>query len=496
MRMKLIASLVKLVDCLETSKMAKKNKQFVSKLVTFINTVFYDYQYSHHILIENTRVNDSDKEKIIGYACQSIKNQQLSYLTLKNNDKYFHIALDEYHDLQRNVEDELIYKIDEVNGCFYISTGIYCGVINLGNNLPQIEIETGYSERFTLRMLNFSCGIYADKEIDNDTKRNESIYALLIQYLFLTSLRKVANKAIPKKYTRITERGYNIHGNIDINSFINEDLFAADKKMTYTYPKRLEIQPIIDVLYLAFKKCKIQRKDSIIPNMANFENYINQLYSGVRPSMKVVAKILQERSLSNSLYSDYKKPLKYAQILLSHDDLNNGKEQSNSGLSGYLVDSSFLWEMYLLNLMRIHLKDWKIDAQVELSFYEDTFFSKKNYPDLVLTNIKTGAIFIFDAKFKRMDFEGRDVDNEDIRQVHAYSYYFHLKEGDNFKGAALIYPTKKERDINKKKTDNIFGLKQTDKKFGIFSIKDPSNDETMRKNENNFINEIRSFLEG
>ncbi len=496
--------------------MAKSIK--LKKLVTTTNTCFYGFSESRQKLIEKTRqqrnneagkkANDAySKElaiKAINSNCGEIAKTN-SFATLQNSEKYFHIALSDYSRLKRTEqEDKLIYRIENFNGEYTIATGLYCGIVNLGSGLPQIEIQTGYSERLTKRMLNFCCGIYVDIE-NSESEANESLYSLLIQYLFLMSLRKVASKTIPKKYVYPQDRGYNINGNIDIDAYISSDLLSYDKKVTFRYPKQLEIQSIVDVLYAAIKQCRISRNDAL-PNLMNFESYLKGLSSGKRPSQKMISGIQKEKCLTNSLYSDFKTPLRYAQILLRHDDLDSGTDKSVSSVSGFLVDSSFLWEMYLYNLMTIYLPDWSIDAQCEIAFYSDTFFPKKNYPDFVARNRNTGDIYILDAKFKRMTFDNNDVDNEDIRQLHAYSYYFHLSEGEKFKGAALIYPTTSDRPESKNNTVSMFGLSNPTEKFGVLTLQDPgdsgakndlqnkSEEETLSRNEVKFIQELKEFF--
>jgi hypothetical protein len=94
-----------------------------------------------------------------------------------------------------------------------------------------------------------------------------------------------------------------------------------------------------------------------------------------------------------------------------------------------------------------------------------------------------------------MAYDNYDVDNDDIRQLHAYSYYFHLTEGDRFAGAGLIYPTKMDRPQDSNNIDNIYGVESTNNKFGVFSIKDPAEGETIAENEEKFIRELKSFLE-
>ncbi len=470
----------------------------VEKLVTTINTNFYSFEDSKKLFLENSKFkgspSDDEKNIALNDICKKIENKNMNMASLNDENKFIHVITADYSKFKRNTkEDSLIYKIDNKNGDYSILTGLYCGVINFDDKLPQLEIKTDYSDVFFKRILNSCCGIYADIDAKNNAKENESIYSLLIQYLFLISLRKVAFKDIPKKYVYLKDRGYSIKGNVDIEEYIRNDIFSTDKKITYKYPKQLEIQNIVDVLYTAIKSCKISLSNTTLPNLSKFEHHLLELYSGSRPSKKTINDILKDKCLYNSLYSDYKKPLEYAKVLLGNKDLNNSDSKSFSGISGFLIDASFLWEMYLYNLMRFNLDEWDIESQKVISFYDETFYHKNNYPDFVLTHKKTGKIYVLDAKFKKMTYKNEDVDNEDIRQLHSYSYYFSLKEKDKFKGAALIYPSKVESKSNS--SDYMFGIKDSNCKFAVLTIKDPGEEGKIVENEEQFITELKLFLE-
>ena len=95
-----------------------------------------------------------------------------------------------------------------------------------------------------------------------------------------------------------------------------------------------------------------------------------------------------------------------------------------------------------------------------------------------------------------MKYDGQDVDNADIRQLHSYSYYYYLKYGDKFKGAGLIYPAKEHLPNDMKNIDYIYGIDTHPQKFGVFTIKDPSENETIMENENYFIQKLREFIDG
>ena len=219
-----------------------KSKQ----LATVINTQFFDHTLSRQKLLEKSvDFEGNDQAAQIDKECKKIIDAGLGTAFLPDDNRFFHIAFSDYFAFRRKEEqNSLVYRIDNYHGEYTIETGLYCGVINFVDKLPKLEIQTGYSDTFFRRILNFCCGIYADTNVSNNSRESESIYSLLIQYLFLISLRKVIGKAIPKKYVELRDRGYDIKGNVDIEEYIRNDLLSFDKKVTYKYSKRLEILTI------------------------------------------------------------------------------------------------------------------------------------------------------------------------------------------------------------------------------------------------------------
>lgn len=312
--------------------------------------------------------------------------------------------------------------------------------------------------------------------------------------MFLVSLRKTINNGLPKKYIINKERGYGIKGNVDIENYINSDLQSFDKKLTSVFSERKEIQSIADVLYFALTCCKVS--NDVLPNLVVYRNYLHGLYSGVKPSRNTIRKALPEPILKNSMYSSFRLPLKYAEILINHDNITSG---NNTQSSGFLVDASFLWEMYFYNLLRLHFHDWWIDSQVKISVYgESKLLVKNNYPDIVMT--KEDKIVILDAKFKKMTFKNTDVDMEDFRQIHFYAYYYSVKNPDKKIYSALVYPT--INDSSEEKYCWFGNELEKGTKFSVLTIKDPGNrnlngeeSKTMFNSEGKFIEDLKNFIE-
>lgn len=437
----------------------------------------------------------------------------LYFSDIKNDGDYKHslIGIVDYKTFRRKPENdesvkrELIYRVDKADDKYSVVAGKYCGLLSFPfeynkkyarKGVPvQLEISCGYSDRFFKRILDFCCGIYVNDNPFGGRKVTESIYSLLVQYMFLVSLRKTINNGLPKKYVVNRERGYGVKGNVDVESYINSDLQSFDKKITSVFSERKEIRLIADVLYFALTCCKVS--NGVLPNLVVYRNYLHGLYSGMRPSKNTIRKALSESILKNSMYSSFRLPLKYAEILINHDNITSGNSAQSSG---FLVDASFLWEMYLYNLLRLHFPEWSIDSQAQISVYgeEGVFYAKNNYPDIVMT--KDDKIVILDAKFKRMTFSRDDVDMGDFRQIHFYAYYYSVKNPDKQIYSALVYPTKGHCDGKTSKSCRFGGEYGKGTRFNVLTIEDPGDKgvnekDLMLSSERKFIANLRDFIE-
>ncbi len=468
--------------------------------------------------------------KSINNACKSITKQTLKTNELgaeideDNDDNQF--VLVSFPGYRRNKENDkksIVYSVERFGQDeYYIETGLFCGQVILGDKLPPLEIRTEYSDTLVKRMIDRCCGIYVDTTPSDSEFFEDNFYSKIVQYMYLLSLRKVISVLVPQKYVYLKDRGYNIKGNIDINAYVNRDIISKDKKVSYIYPERREIQSIIDVMYAALKTCRITQESSL-PRLKGYKDYLESIYSGNYPSRSLIKNIDKSKILKTGLYSAFKRPIELAKMLLENNEFSTGGMSDNQGISALLMDSSYLWETYLESIMRDKLGEWNIDAQHTIHYYKNTFYPKENRPDFVLTNSKSGEIFILDAKFKHMAFRGVDVDNSDIQQLHCYSYYYYLTHGSNFRGAALMYPTREDQSVEQKRQGNdkffakMFGtdyaeyMKMSDQIFGVLTLKDADkceeNDdyevacseleesEKLNFNEDAFISRLESFLE-
>ena len=78
----------------------------------------------------------------------------------------------------------------------------------------------------------------------------------------------------------------------------------------------------------------------------------------------------------------------------------------------------------------------------------------------------TEKVVVFDAKFKKMEMQNRDVDRADLHQIHSYSGYYK----NNIVASGLIYPFSKEINTEKAYSKSIYGNDENEIYFIVDGI--------------------------
>lgn len=402
--------------------------------------------------------------------------------------------------ISKDDEQRLIFQLLKSNdNNYYVKTGLYAGVITISGITFCIMPK---NIALFKRMLNFANNIYVDKTESNSKKSQEPSEFPLFEYLFLTSLKKASVLGFPKEYTKTQYHDIRIHGNVDVNSYIKKDLPFIGK-LSSKRNERHYVQSIVDVLSAALSVCHsdIQK---MFPNLSFISSELKAAASRIRPTLETIQKAKNHRSLQNPMFAPFRRTLDYAELILRKQNLiSSDEEKSSNKISGYLLDVASLWELYLENLLRNNFQSegWTISAQEELSLYENTFFARHNYPDLVMRH-KDGRLVVLDAKFKKMNFAqdhygNCDVDRTDLFQIQSYAGYYREK-GEKIILCGLIYPLSQD-PIDKKNKTNLYGPGISDINFiidGIY-IGDEKNfipDQELPDQESAFINRLKNLL--
>ncbi len=382
---------------------------------------------------------------------------------------------------------KLYSKEENNNQKYVVQTGLYAGIIYYKG--CQFNITTNYSDIFLQRMLNFIHDIFIDTEKNNAQKENSNNqFLFIIAHIFIQTLEKSEILGLPQEYKIQQERNHKIRGKIDLNRYLKYDIPFQGKISTLVRNK-VYVQEIIDILFLTLKQLEKNFGTKINTRLLNIKQLLKEQYSGKYVTFGTLQKAKKHPVLNNPLYTNFRRILEYAEIILLDRGLVIDNKKNKLEITGYLFDISELFELYLEKLLVKNFPDWSVNGQVKIPIYQAQFYGRSIYPDLVMTHKKTKQVVVFDAKFKKMSMNVRDIDIEDIHQIHSYSGYYQ----DNLITSGLIYPLSK--NINKDNIEKHHCLGLYGKKSNSYFIIDGIYiDDELQKMEE-LINKEYEFIE-
>lgn len=429
------------------------------------------------------------------------KSYSLAPLTLFRSDlaNYKHLVTSSIVRKQINQDekkDDLILKIfskpsPDDNDSQYIQTGLFTGVVYYQNVAHHIVPHCG--EYFLNRMLNMSNHIYLDNERQNGQKKDDdNTFFYIIAYLFVNALEKARILGYPQLYRQQAERTAKYHGQLNIAQFVQNDI-PFNGKLSVIFRERKMVQEIVDVLYSALR-C-VNKSGCLKDKTVLLKAELQPFFSGNFCNGSIIRKALKSPALNNPMFRSFRNTLRYAEIILKNMNLSYNDKIDKSQISGFLIDTSELWEVYLEKLLTQHLPDWEVLGQNVMPIYHNSFFARDFYPDLVLKKKDADEYAIFDAKFKRMTGRGGDVDRGDLHQIHTYASYYEKK--GTLKACGLLYPC--DCEPNEKWRSSLFNI-NSDIKFIIDgintkAIKEESGKEISHEEKWSFLQEKeQSFI--
>ncbi len=366
---------------------------------------------------------------------------------------------------------------------YFIQTGLYAGV--LFHKGCKINITTKYGNTFLKRMLNFVNDIYVDNEQTKAKKdETENQFLFIIAHLFIQSLEKAVVLGLPQQYQKQQERSHKVRGSINFNDYLKRDI-PFQGKLTTTFREQKYVQEIVDVLYLALRKLESVFGKEIHSRLLGLSQLLKQQYSGRFANYETIQKAKSHQTINNPIYHSFKKVLEYAEIILLNKDISPDNKKQNLETTGYLFDIAELYEIYLEKLLNRNFPDWNVNGQVEILIYQKQFYRRPIFPDLIMKHKTSGKIIVFDAKFKKMEMQSKNVERADLHQIHSYSGYYQ----NNLIASGLIYPLSKELEIDKSHSDTLYGNNDNDVQFivdGVYVCENQTMDELI-ENENKFI---------
>lgn len=273
---------------------------------------------------------------------------------------------------------------------------------------------------------------------------------ILICYIWQQKLSSSIRHGLPRKKESKINRGYEVKGHLLVKPSVfsyNKNKTIISKSFEQTYDKT-----IIAIINQAYK---------ILKNDYAFDDFSKILPRNSTKAIRNIENIAHSFDRTNVTEKDYQS-ISYHPIYQAYKDLvdfswqiiklKTGAQIKTSSLnvSGFLIDMAEVWECYLRSIIerRLSLSGWKL-INSTFTVYNKMFYKRKIIPDIVLE--KDGNFCVFDAKYKKMEYRGIDVDREDFFQIHTYISY--MQSRGHVLVSGLLYPVESEsKDV---KTDSL-----------------------------------------
>jgi 5-methylcytosine-specific restriction endonuclease McrBC regulatory subunit McrC len=369
------------------------------------------------------------------------------------------------------------------------------------------EVEFDITYRFGKTLLDVMIAKANDFEVKSleleDTKnskkkQDDSLIMHILYMNFVLKLQKLSILGLPKTYIKI-EHHDKFKGQIDINRFIKKDIPFQGKISSNSY-EQVYIQEIVDVLYTAVCVIEKSMQNLVISKIFQLKNLLYHHSNKILVDENTIQKALHHKVLQNSLYSEFKDTIELASYIIRHS--LNIEYKSKYFLKGLVLDVSLLWEAYLYKLIQENFEKngWVVIHEERLEVYKNNFYKRAMKPDIVIKNEDKKQVLVFDAKSKKMTFQGGnnfgmgDLDRNDFFQIHTYMSYY-KNDGYNVIAGGLLYPMEAEYKEDKCLSQAPFG-KNNQTKFivdGIELLKAKSI-KSIKCREKRFIKRIENLI--
>ena len=392
-----------------------------------------------------------------------------------------------------NKDEEEIAYFNYRDAKWYAGRFIGEAIFEFNNTKYKIIINPRFGNNQLFRMLEEVYNIRLPHSKNNFEKQNQYQYLIkkLIAFLWLNLLSKANKHGIPKNNTIRFYKGTSIIGKLDIRKSILP-LFTEEKVIS-KYHEKTPDKTITNILKSAYRILKTEY--SLTNDMISMssKNAIEQLYSS-----KIAENHVTENDYNKIQYRDiyltYKPIVDLSWDILKKRNFGNNRDKNKDGLS-FFIDMAEIWEMYLKSILKKKfLKDGWIIRNDKITTYKEKDFRRTLIPDIILE--KGDDVMVWDAKYKRMEFDYFDYDRSDFFQIHTYISYF--KENRNVIAGGLLYPLSKEFSNirqEKNKANSLYSEEKNKINFIVDGIDySQINEENIVTEESKFLNRISSII--
>ncbi|WP_339698337.1 hypothetical protein [uncultured Marixanthomonas sp.] len=353
----------------------------------------------------------------------------------------------------------------------------------------KIIIKPRFGNLQLFRMLEEVFNIKLTKSKSSIKKQDDYQYLIkqLIAFLWLNLLSKANKHGIPKHNVTKYYKGAIVRGRLDVRKSIIP--LKVEEKIVSRYTEKVVDSNISKILLKAYKILKADYKLSSIKVSLGAKNAIEQLLaSSTRETY--LTELDFKKVKYNDIYKSFKPVVDLSWDIIKKKNFSNDDDKSSDSFS-FFIDMAEVWEIYLRTILKRHFSKsgWKLKKD-KIWTYQNKDFKRLLIPDIVLE--RDNNLMVWDAKYKRMEFDYYDYDRADFFQIHTYINYYH--QSKNVIAGGLLYPLSKEFNTDrqfKNKSETLFSQKTTKTKYLIDGIDYTDlNEEKVKREELNFLSRL------
>ena len=346
--------------------------------------------------------------------------------------------------------------------------GRYVGeaLIPVKEKMFRFRIQPRFGKVFLFRLLEEVFQIKFTKSFNSieRKKQNQNYIKQIIAFIWFQKLANANKHGIPKTNQKITHRGVNVKGRINVRKSINP--FFKSKELVSQFNQKHPDEVVAQILIQAYR---ILKKDYHVGNFKlqeNAQEAIFELERSVKSSRFLTENDFRKIKLK-AIYASFRPVLDLSWDIIKSKRLSTKNTQKNRKGESFFIDMAELWEIYIRSLLKKHLKKsgWQVYSKGWKS-YPNQFYGRTLIPDIVAE--KEGKYLIWDAKYKLMKGRKQDVDRSDFFQIHTY-LQFYMGEKDVLAGG-LLYPISEPLNPEKNTAEKLLSEFGPTVKFGVEGI--------------------------
>jgi 5-methylcytosine-specific restriction enzyme subunit McrC len=388
-------------------------------------------------------------------------------------------------------DESPIISFNYTDGKWYAGRYIGEAFFKYQNKDYQILIKPRFGNTQLFRMLEevFNIRFNESNQFINKNKDFQFIIKKIIAFLWLNMLSKANVHGLPRSNKKQTYVGPKLRGRLNVRASIIP--LHTESKLVSIYWEKSPNEPVVKVLSQAHEILRHEYGIAQIKASKAAKNAIDLLHSA-SVSKKHITDNEYKNIAYKNIYKSYKPVVDLSWDIVKRKNFGNNKDSNSEGMS-FFLDMAEIWELYLKNIIKKKLAPdgWVLRNDI-IQTYNKNDFRRKMIPDIVFQ--KNNNVLVWDAKYKRMQYDYFDYDRGDFFQIHTYINYYQKKYF--VVAGGLLYPLTKSYSSeveNLNTSTSLFGEQKDSIQYFIDGIDLSEIEmESIIREEKNFLNRIQN----